>query len=65
MTTTTAKITIETRAKVSIKRLTASPPASEVRAERDTGETSTTAPDPRRLPGAGLGLFSTPDTLKS
>jgi hypothetical protein len=64
MTTTTAKITIETRTKTTIKRLTASPPAGQITAERDTGETSTTAPDPRRLPGAGLDLFSTPDTLK-
>lgn len=33
-------------------------------AQRGEDETSTTAPDPRRLAGAGLGLFSTPSTLK-
>ena len=59
---TTAKVTIETKT-TTTKRLTASPRAGEVRAERDTGEDETSTPelDPQQLPGA---LFSTPDVLK-
>ncbi len=59
---TTAKVTIETKT-TTTKRLTASPRAGQIAAERDTGEDETSTPelDPQQLPGA---LFSTPDVLK-